>query len=277
MSLLVLCRRATHDLYKVEIGTMFKSLKKKVWDYIYSIVRMAIEDALDSDSHDLKRQMGRTARDQSALFAFEKIGLNKAFKNRYELINRCLELIPPTGLLLEFGVWKGVSIRHIANRVSPRKVYGFDSFEGLPESWTSGVSKGTFSVNSLPEVPPNAELIKGWFGATAVDFLAQHLEPIAFLHIDSDLYSSAKCVLDACSNRIVPGTVIAFDDFMNYPTWTEGESKAFFEWCQRTGATYEFIGFVPKQSGTAYEGQQVAVRLQEVGGNGEGAGDEKRD
>ena len=39
------------------------------------------------------------------------------------------------GLLCEFGVWKGESINRIAALVSPRTVFGFDSFEGLREDW----------------------------------------------------------------------------------------------------------------------------------------------
>jgi hypothetical protein len=249
---------------------MIKLLKIKIWQYIHSAVKAAIEEALDNDSIDMRRQMYRMSRDESALYALEKIGLNKAYPNRSALMDRCLELIAPTGLVLEFGVWKGASLHYLASRLSPRKVYGFDSFKGLPESWAD-LPKGTFQLDSLPEVPPNAELIKGWFDATAADFLAQHLGPIAFLHFDGDLYTSAKFVLDTYGSRIIPGTVILFDEYMNYPTWTEGEFKAFSEWCQSTRAKYEFVGFVPKRSGNAWEGQQVAVQLQEVGSNGSGS------
>ena len=244
---------------------MFKRLKIKAWKWLHDVVKAAIEEALENDSIDLGRQFRRMARDESALYALENIELTKGCRDRYALMDRCLELIAPTGLILEFGVWKGASICHIADRLSPRKVYGFDSFEGLPESWNAGLPKGAFELDRLPEVPANAELIKGWFNETAADFLARHHEPIAFLHIDSDLYSSAKFVLDAYGARIVPGTVILFDDFMNYPKWTEGESKAFAEWCQSKGATYEFVGFVPKRSGNAWEGQQVAIQIENVG------------
>ena len=114
-------------------------------------------------------------------------------------------------------------------------------------------------------------MIKGWFSETAAGFLTRHLEPIAFLHIDSDLYSSARFILDAYGARIIPGTVILFDDFMNYPKWTEGESKAFSEWCQATGATYKFVGFVPKRCGNAWEGQQVAVQILKVASDDTGS------
>ncbi len=244
---------------------MIKRLKVKVWRTIKSAMKAAIEEALDNDSIDIRRQCSRLSRNESALYALANIGLDKAYRDRYALMDRCLELIAPTGLVLEFGVWKGASLNHLATRLAPRKVYGFDSFEGLPETWAVGVPKGTFALDSLPEVPPNAELNKGWFDATADAFLAQHPEPIALLHIDSDLYSSAKCILDLYGSKIIPGTVILFDDYMNYPKWTEGESKAFSEWCQSKSVKFEFVGFVPKRSGSAWEGQQVAVQIQQVG------------
>jgi hypothetical protein len=245
---------------------MITWLKNKVRLFIFNIVKDAIEQTLDSDSLDMRRQSWRISRDQSAAYALAHIGLDKVCRDRTLLMDRCLELTAPEGLVLEFGVWKGMSLRHLANRLAPRKVYGFDSFEGLPEAWREiGLPKGHFGVDSLPEVPPNAQLIKGFFNTTADQFLAQHHGPIAFLHIDSDLYSSAQFVLDTYGSRIVPGTVILFDEYMNYPNWMEGEYKAFGEWSQRTGAKYEFIGFVPNRPGKVEEGHQVAVQIKEVG------------
>ena len=52
------------------------------------------------------------------------------------------------------------------------KVYGFDSFEGLPEKWRNGFEKGTFNRNgNLPKVNNNVELIKGWFDDTLPNFI----------------------------------------------------------------------------------------------------------
>jgi hypothetical protein len=44
-------------------------------------------------------------------------------------------LVPSTGLILEFGVFSGNSINIIADKFPLRTIYGFDSFEGLPEEW----------------------------------------------------------------------------------------------------------------------------------------------
>ena len=72
----------------------------------------------------------------------------------------------PNTLWLEFGVASGKTINYIS-KFTNNKVYGFDSFEGLPENWRDGFGKGAFSRNgNLPEVNANVELIKGWFDNT---------------------------------------------------------------------------------------------------------------
>ena len=49
----------------------------------------------------------------------------------------------------------------------------------------------------------------------------------SFLHIDSDLYSSARTVLFLLHEQIVSGTIIEFDEYFNYPNWKQHEYKAF--------------------------------------------------
>jgi len=155
-----------------------------------------------------------------------------------ELYKACARMRTP-GLSLEFGVWKGGSLNYLADLVHPDKIYGFDSFEGLPEEWDTGREfhqKGHFATK-LPEVRPNAELVPGWFSKTLPEFLEKHPGDIALLHIDSDIYSSAKFILESLDHRIVPGTLIIFDELCDftedgafYPKWREGEWKAVSEW-----------------------------------------------
>ena len=71
-----------------------------------------------------------------------------------DLLSRAIEIATRPGLVLEFGVATGRTITHMASRL-PSTIYGFDSFEGLPEAWRSGFGKGAFA-GSLPPVPPNA-------------------------------------------------------------------------------------------------------------------------
>lgn len=147
------------------------------------------------------------------------------------------------GLCLEFGVYRGTSINYIAARRN-WQVIGFDSFEGLPEDWRDGYPKGTFLTSGPPAVAPNVTLQVGWFNQTLPHFresLDNPDQPIAYLHIDSDLYSSAATIFDVMGQNIVPGTVIVFDEYFNYPGWEDGAFRAFQEYLTRHGQTYRYI------------------------------------
>ena len=158
------------------------------------------------------------------------------------------------GLVLEFGVWAGKTINHIASRRN-WIVHGFDSFEGLPEFWRDGFDKGLFKVDALPKVRDNVRLHKGWFNDSIpkfIDDLANHRTPIAYLHVDCDLYSSTKTIFEMLGDNIVAGTVIVFDEYFNYDGWEEGEFLAFKEFVEARGITYEYITYNSKH-------EQVAV------------------
>ena len=180
---------------------------------------------------------------QSARYFEERLLTTLQFADRSALLSHSLSLAPKEGLVLEFGVAGGESIRQIAaERTGP--IYGFDSFEGLPEDWFGYLRKGFFAQD-LPKVPAHVSLIKGWFSDTLSGFLAQNSGPVAFLHVDSDLYSSADYVFKALEGRIVPGTIVLFDEYWNYPGWRQHEFKAFQEFIARTGLGYRYEGFVP--------------------------------
>jgi hypothetical protein len=153
------------------------------------------------------------------------------------------------GLIMEFGVFDGASLTKIAASTE-QDVHGFDSFEGLPEDWTHFQKKGRFSLSGVPpqlSATNNVTLHKGWFEDTLPGFLAQHPGPARFVHLDCDLYSSTTTVLGLLADRIVPGTVLVFDEYLNYPGWREHEHKAFAEFVARTGARYKYLGFASSQ------------------------------
>ncbi|MCH7687135.1 MAG: class I SAM-dependent methyltransferase [Planctomycetes bacterium] len=143
---------------------------------------------------------------------------------------------------MEFGVHTGKTINVIAMHTE-NTVYGFDSFEGLPEDWRQGKLNGRYSTDgNLPDVKPNVELISGWFEETLPQFLEKHPESVALIHIDCDLYSSTKTVLTHLKKRIVAGTVIVFDELFNYPEYEKHEIKAFYEFLKETNVQFEWIG-----------------------------------
>jgi predicted O-methyltransferase YrrM len=162
-------------------------------------------------------------------------------------------------MVLEFGVFSGNSINHIADLMPGRRVVGFDSFEGLPEEWRPGFGAGAFRRNDLPAVRENVELVVGWFDHTLPGFVAAHPgESLALLHVDCDLYSSTVTIFAHLADRLRPGTVIVFGEYYNYPEWRAHEHKAFQELVAARNIAYAYIGLVPAH-------QQVAALITAIG------------
>ena len=110
----------------------------------------------------------------------------------------------------------------------PRRIYGYDTFEGLPDptaadgEWNAR-SGGFWNYSrehvrqelllaGLDEefISANFTLIPGEFKQT----LPHYGEgPIALLHIDVDIYESYKTVLEHLYDYVAPGGIIAFDEY----------------------------------------------------------------
>jgi len=148
----------------------------------------------------------------------------------------------PEGLFMEFGVSSGSTIKRLAKFV-PDIIYGFDSFEGLPEEWTGhgGMPKGSFRCDPPKELPANVVIVKGLFQDTLPGFLERHPGPVSFAHIDCDLYSATKFVLGALVHRL-DGAVLAFDEITGPECYELHEGKAFREFLSEAGYTAEFLG-----------------------------------
>tara|TARA_R110002020_G_scaffold394715_1_gene604739 strand:+ start:32401 stop:33096 length:696 start_codon:yes stop_codon:yes gene_type:complete len=177
----------------------------------------------------------------------------------------CAQAVEVEGLWMEFGVYRGRTITATAENTT-NIIYGFDSFEGLPEFWDGDNPQGVYSLggdipmgsiagsndenpgmyDSSPTTviqpwPRNVRLVKGLFSDSLPPFLSAHPEPAAFINIDSDLYSSAKTVLEHLEDRFQNGTILTFDELCDYPTYRDHEIKAFAEFLLKTGYQYECI------------------------------------
>ncbi len=196
---------------------------------------------------------------QSRLRAFQYfkdvIPIPKLLGSGYTILKKAYEAISlQNGLILEFGVRHGTSIRQLASLTS-KPIYGFDSFEGLPEDWHQE-SKEIYSTRGkIPKVPAHVTLIPGWFEETLPLFLEKHKEEdVALINIDCDIYSSTKTVLDLLSNRIKKGTIIIFDEYIGNLHWEEDEHKAFMESVTQYRWKYEYLFY------SAYT-KQVVVKI----------------
>ena len=171
-------------------------------------------------------------------------------------------------LWLEFGVFSGRTINYFA-RFTEGKVYGFDSFKGLPEAWRPGFDKGTFSREhrrtwKIPKVLKNVELVVGLFNETLEDFLEKHPDQkVGFVHIDSDFYSSAIYTLDKQAPRMKKGTIILFDELVNYDGYAgdNGELRALYEFVKKYNVKFEWIGMNGKIGIRGYNFEQVALKI----------------
>lgn len=173
-----------------------------------------------------------------------------AYDAKCELLDFAVELAPADGLVLEFGVATGDTLRRITKHRSPS--HGFDSFEGLPEDWRTGFDKGSFAM-APPDID-GATLHVGWFEDSLPGFFAEHEGPIAFAHLDADLYSSTVTIFREGEDRFVEGSILLFDEYFNYPGWEQHEHKAFLEFIERTGHDFEYVAYNSLH-------EQVLVRL----------------
>jgi hypothetical protein len=124
---------------------------------------------------------------------------------------------PKDGLFMEFGVYDGRWLNFVASQRPDAHFFGFDSFEGLPTDWSTE-PRGTFDLQGvLPEVEPNVTLVPGWFDESLPAFLAEHPEPVSFIHMDCDLYASTMTVLELLRRRLRVGARIVFDDYFLEP------------------------------------------------------------
>jgi hypothetical protein len=195
---------------------------------------------------------------QSRLRGFQYLShikpIPKLLGSGYTVLKKAYEAMSlQHGLILEFGVRHGTSIRQLASFTS-KPIYGFDSFEGLPEDWHQESKEVYSTKGKIPKVPAHVTLIPGWFEKTLPLFLEKHGEDIALINIDCDIYSSTKTVLDLLSARIKKGTIILFDEYIGNLHWEEDEHKAFMESINTYQWKYEYLCY------SAYT-KQVAVKI----------------
>lgn len=119
---------------------------------------------------------------------------------------------------IEFGVFKGETIRRWSEKnTNPQsRFFGFDSFVGLPEFWTTKFKAGDLDVGGkIPDIADErVAFVKGWFQDTLPGFL-KTFQPRSRLvvHHDSDLYTSVMYCLTMMNDIMPAGTVLIFDEF----------------------------------------------------------------
>lgn len=183
--------------------------------------------------------------------AHTMVGVRR-LENLRELAQRVLDENIP-GDFLEAGVWRGgccILMRAVlaVNRVTNRKVYVADSFNGLPppNAFAFPADAG-WNLNqyrqlaiSLEEVKSNFErygllddqiaFIEGWFSDTLP---ALQAGPFSLLRLDGDLYESVYVALDALYPKLSLGGFVIIDDINSIPPCR----KAVMDYRLRMGIT----------------------------------------
>jgi O-methyltransferase len=130
---------------------------------------------------------------------------------------------------------------------SAMRFIAFDSFEGIPEpqgvdtihrvfeKGTYACSEKDFRANIRNHGIPDARVVSvpGFFRDTLTAATAGRLKlkRISVLHIDSELYESARDALQFCTPFFENGTILVFDEWYQFYGHPElGEQRAFREW-----------------------------------------------
>jgi len=147
------------------------------------------------------------------------------------------------GDIVEFGIFQGWWINFLYKTTEElglnRRIYGFDSFEGLsdphPEHDQAYWKKGQYacsleqvSKNVQAALRPRLKLVKGFFEKSLRGAEAQVAEKFSYVRIDCDIYLPALDCLNYLAPRLADGAIIVFDDWPHVRGF--GEQRAFEEW-----------------------------------------------
>jgi hypothetical protein len=191
------------------------------------------------------------------------------FRTLYKAVEYVIGAGVP-GRLAEFGTMTGETAQVLAKALgvfgerfaeaetahgmAERELHLFDSFEGLPPTanaidaaaphvaaglWSAGACRGIDALTLARRcarylAPERIRVHAGWFSATLPNL--PDATKFALVHIDSDLYESARDVLDHLCGRdmLAEGAMLLFDDWdCNRASPELGERRAFAEAIER--------------------------------------------
>lgn len=148
---------------------------------------------------------------------------------------------------------------------APRRLWGFDSFAGLPEetggntsyvqqshfvhgAWDGRVALGVRSPAELKDRvgsylnDTRVRLVHGFYNESLTSKLAKKMRPALYVDVDCDLYSSTLTALAwLFEHRLVQvGTVIGYDDWEQGGP-SAGEQRAHAEVQTRYGVQFNLL------------------------------------
>ncbi|MDO8309649.1 MAG: TylF/MycF/NovP-related O-methyltransferase [Actinomycetota bacterium] len=152
----------------------------------------------------------------------------------FEAMARTAESSPGRTVYLEFGVYRGDSLRWWSSRLTSAdtRLFGFDTFSGVDAPWTWQTHMADFDVaGHVPQIDDaRVEFVEGLFADSLPGFELPDRDRLIVV-VDSDIYSSATTVLTWLAPRIRSGDLIYFDEFKFF----HDERRAFAEFRDATG------------------------------------------
>jgi hypothetical protein len=163
------------------------------------------------------------------------------------------KILAVPGDVVEFGTWWGQSLvtflnlRAVYEPYCARRIIGFDTFAGYPQPGPNDrpsetIRSGGYTVskdyesyladllnyhereNVLSHIQ-KFELVRGDVTQTAPDYFAKRPEAlVALAFFDMALYEPTRAALESIKDRLVKGSIIAFDE-LNDPEYP-GETQA---------------------------------------------------
>ena len=190
------CCTLAIDRLQSHLGAFIERLAEKATEAARSAPAKAANPAVNDIL------MKRAAK-SSADFIERHLASSLLIRHSDEVRNYAIRHVMPEGLLLELGVFRGVSINQFAEVLTAqgdtRTIYGFDAFAGLSEDRYGKSLAKSVAFNrkgQAPKVSANVQLLIGWVEDTLAPFLNQNPGPIAFMHIDTDTYSPCRLALE---------------------------------------------------------------------------------
>ena len=156
----------------------------------------------------------------------------------FNVFNQCIKFQDTGYSFVECGVAKGGALALMKYASTNNPVFGFDSFEGMPDivekdlgsynktdplldfgkvgdNLSGGIESVYTTFKSLNQSMENVHLIKGFFNDTLA-LNKSKCGKIAVLRIDADWYESCKICLEELYDQVVEGGIIISDDYGHF-------------------------------------------------------------
>lgn len=174
------------------------------------------------------------------------------YPSREQVLELAVHLARPVpGHLIEFGVWKGHSVRTLRDtlwqcaiwdrRQWSKRIYACDSFEGLPGDYEH-LTAGTFAT-AIPRLT-GVRVVKGLFEESLTIGLAEEVGRVSLVHFDADLYGSTRTALDWVAPLLSDGGILVFDEFCGEDP---AEERALTEWLASSGRQVELLALFGRE------------------------------